>query len=89
MIAGLSINKIAPKLVNEQFICVCVNVATGKSSGSDFAAVFSSFGSTHVEQGGLDHFPQLLNLLLTSTHITVGHIGLLLYLQHDNKELVL
>lgn len=47
---------------------------------------FSSFVNTHVEQGGLDHFPQLLNLLLTPTNITVGHIRLLLHLQHQNKE---
>lgn len=42
-----------------------------------------------MEQGGLDHFPQLLNLLLTSTNITVGHIRLLLHLQHENTVLQL
>lgn len=36
---------------------------------------------THVQQGGLHHFSQLLDLLLTSTYITVGHIRLLLHLQ--------
>lgn len=42
-----------------------------------------------MEQRGLDHFSQLLNLLLTSTDITVGHIRLLLHLRHGNKELLL
>lgn len=41
-----------------------------------------------MEQGGLHHFSQLLNLLLTSTNIAVGHIRLLFHLQHDNKELL-
>lgn len=39
--------------------------------------------STHMQQGGLDHFPQLFNLLLASTNITVGHVRLLLNLQHE------
>lgn len=37
--------------------------------------------NTHVKKGGLDHFPELLDLLFTSTNITVGHIWLFLDLQ--------
>lgn len=39
-----------------------------------------------MKQGGLNHFSQLLDLLLASTDITVGHIRLLLHLQHENNE---
>lgn len=42
-----------------------------------------TFVKTHMQQGGLDHFSQLLNLLLTSTNIAVGHIRLLLHLQYN------
>lgn len=46
---------------------------------------------THVQQGGLHHLSQLLDLLLTSTYITVGHIRLLLHLQYHifDKESLL
>lgn len=40
-----------------------------------------------MEQWSLNYFSQLLNLLLTSTNITVGHIRLLLHLrQHMDKN---
>lgn len=39
--------------------------------------------NTHVKKGGLNHFPELLNLLFTSTNITVSHIWLFLYLQKN------
>lgn len=39
---------------------------------------------THVEQRGLHHFPQLLDLLFTPAHVAVGHVRLLLHLQ-DRK----
>lgn len=42
-----------------------------------------------MQQGGLDHFSQLLDLLLASTNVTVGHVRLLLDLQHENKVLQL
>lgn len=35
---------------------------------------------THMEQRGLNHFSQLLDLLFTTSDITVGHIRLLLHL---------
>lgn len=38
-----------------------------------------------MEQGGLDHFSQLLNLLLTPTNIAVGHIRLLLHLEQETN----
>lgn len=41
-----------------------------------------------MEKGGLDYFPQLLDLLLTTTDITVGHVWLLLNL-HEHKVLQL
>lgn len=59
-------------------VCLLVN------SGNDWVVGCPPLVNTHMEQGGLDHFPQLLNLLLTSTNIAVGHIRLLLYLQHEN-----
>lgn len=37
-----------------------------------------------MQQGGLHNFPELLNLLFTSTNITVGDIRLLLDLWYDN-----
>lgn len=42
------------------------------------------FVKTHVEEWSFNHLSQLLNLLLTTTNITVGHIRLLLHLQ-DSK----
>lgn len=47
--------------------------------------IFSWFVNTHMEQGGLDHFSQLLDLLLTPTNIAVGHIRLLLHLKTRDK----
>lgn len=38
-----------------------------------------------MEQGGLDHFSQLLDLLLTPTNIAVGHIRLLLHLKRETN----
>lgn len=35
---------------------------------------------THMEQRGLNHFSELLDLLFAAPNITVGHIRLLLHL---------
>lgn len=44
----------------------------------------AALADAHMQQGSLHHFSQLLDLLLTSTDVTVGHVGLLLHLIHNN-----
>lgn len=60
-------------IVDETALCKC-----------NWVVGFSSHMNTYVEQRGLHNFPQLLNLLFTSTNITVSDIRLLLNLQHKN-----
>ena len=40
--------------------------------------------TTHVQQRGLDDLPQLVDLLLTATHVAVSDVGLLFHLHHGD-----